>query len=469
MNAPLLELRAPARSLTWLRSAGGWTFVGGVIFSALAFGSVDPLTTNAEVILFAGLALAFGWAPFESTSLARLHAVALILLALLLAYLIWQAKAPAPAWANPAWTFLRSWLPEARATVSAAPGMTLGALSPLALPFFVFLSALSIAQRHGEAEILWRRLAHFGAVYAAFALFQEAFFPGQLMFSAKTHYMGAVTGSFVNRNTAGTFLGLALLLNLSLLLKALRRIDFDKWLWGSLASALPAGEKPGTLALRSLTVLMVAVALFLTQSRGAIVSSFVAVLLAVALTAFPVAAAPARGAAWRRAAALGGGLLLVVALFSLFGERAAYRLQEADGQDGRWCSFGSTLQAISATPWLGSGFGAFQDVYPAFRTAACAGINGVWERAHNGFLEGYLGLGAPFLAVLAVVYGALGQALITGLRQRSRLRFVPVATLAALTLVTLHSVVDFSLQIPGCAVYFAAIAGCGAAVSLQKR
>ncbi len=101
---------------------------------------------------------------------------------------------------------------------------------------------------------------------------------------------------------------------------------------------------------------------------------------------------------WRRFSVQFAGVIVIVGLFAIFAERSVYRMQEQGGEDGRWCSFASTIEAIMAHPIFGTGFGAFQDVFPAYRNADCAGIFGVWDRAHNVFLEGYLGLGLPFAA-----------------------------------------------------------------------
>jgi O-antigen ligase len=125
-------------------------------------------------------------------------------------------------------------------------------------------------------------------------------------------------------------------------------------------------------------------------------------------------------------------------------------------------------QAIRDNAILGAGFGTFQDVFPVYRDSACAGVRGVWERAHNVFLEGWLGLGAPFLVALAIGYAVLIGVFVHGARKRRRLRFAPIIGLAALVLATLHSIVDFSLQIPGFMVYFAAATAAAATISLGR-
>jgi O-antigen ligase len=177
------------------------------------------------------------------------------------------------------------------------------------------------------------------------------------------------------------------------------------------------------------------------------------------MTARPVAGDPPNphpGERRRTAAAL-AGVLLIVGLFALFAGRSLHRMEAQSAADARWCSFASTIEAIEDHPWLGTGFAAFQDVFPTYRKAECAGIHGVWDRAHNFFLEGYLGLGLPFAIALCAGYGALVGVGLRGLRRRRRLRFAPAMGLASLLLASLHAIVDFSPQIPGFAVYFAAV------------
>jgi O-antigen ligase len=217
--------------------------------------------------------------------------------------------------------------------------------------------------------------------------------------------------------------------------------------------------------------LIIAMALFLTQSRGAVGATFIACVVAVALASTHRLTADKPGeefVAWRRYATIVASLVIVVGLFALFAGRSVYRMEEQGADDARWCAFSSTIAAIKDNWILGTGLGAFQDVFPVYRDADCAGIFGVWERAHNFFLEGWLGLGLPFLAALAIGYLVLIVTFIHGVKVRHRFRFVPVIGLAALILASLHSLVDFSLQIPGVGVYFAAIMAATVTVSLGR-
>ena len=461
------SLVAPRGLRAWL----GRAFLAAIALTVLAYGSASRVETHIAALAFGVLAMFASWRPSGALRLGRVQAAAILLLAALLGYAVLQILPLGSGLANGAWMSIGETLGPMRGTISVAPGMTLEALPALALPFLAFLSALAFFQGDDEALLLWRALAYFGAAYAAFGIAQEAFFPERLLFEPKTYYLGALTATFVNRNTVGTFLGAAFLLNLGLAFHDLRKIRLDGLAGKLLAFDIRWGDKNALVLLHALFCLVVAVALFLTQSRGAVGATFIACALAVILTMMRrVTAGELNGGVvkWRRYAAVAGGLFAVALLFALFAGRSLYRLETQGLDDSRWCAFASTIEAIKGNWVLGTGFGAFQDVFPVYRHADCVGIFGVWERAHDVFLEGYLGLGLPFLAALAIGYSVLIGAFLRGLRTRHDFRFLPVMGLSVLTLASVHSLVDFSLQIPGFSVYFAAIMAAAVTASLGR-
>ncbi len=454
----------------------GWLgrlYIASIVLTVLAYGSASAVETNVSALAFALLALFSIGRPIVAAGARRAQLAAILLLAVLLLYAAVQALPLAGLdLANGAWKSIDEHINPTPGAISVAPGMTLDALTSLALPMLAFIASLAFFQGDDEAARLWRALALFGVGYAAFAILQEILFPEQLLFETKKYYVGSLTGSFVNRNTAGTFFGLALLLNFGLGFKALRKTrikGFERW---AAKIDLRWGDARTLVLLQALSCLVIVVALFLTQSRGAAGATFIAcVVTIVTMASRPLTADHRKEAPspWRGYAIAMTGVLLVIGIFLLFAGRSAYRMAEQGGDDARWCAFGSTISAIRDNWLLGTGFGAFQDVFPVYRDASCAGIFGVWERAHNFFLEGYLGLGVPFAIAAVVGYGVMIGVLARGIRTRHRLRFIPVSGLAALLLATLHSLVDFSLQIPGLSVYFAALMGAATTVSLGRK
>jgi hypothetical protein len=438
----------------------------------MAYGAASTVQANLAAFGFAILAMLSTFRPIGSWRVGRVQTVAIFMLAGLIGYAAFQtAPLPGSDIANGAWKSVSETIAPVNGTISVAPGMTLDALTTLALPFLAFIAALAFFQGDNEAMWLWRALAYFGAAYAAFGILQELLFPDQLLFEPKKHYVGYLTATFVNRNTAATFFGVALLLNLGLEFHELRKIHIASFLKKASSFAIGWRDKNVLALVHAFCCLVIAMALFLTQSRGAVGATFIACVVAVALTSTRRLTADKPGdefVTWRRYAAIAAGLLIVVGLFALFAGRSVYRMEEQGSDDARWCAFSSTIAAIKDNWVFGAGFGAFQDVFPVYRDSDCAGIFGVWERAHDFFLEGWLGLGAPFLAALAIGYLVLIAAFIRGLKVRHKFRFVPVTGLAALILASLHSIVDFSLQIPGLGVYFAAIMAGAVTVSLER-
>jgi len=381
--------------------------------TVLAHGGASTVELDFAALGFALLALLAVAVPVAAPRLARLQMLALLSFAALLAFALWQTVPLGDSSRRPRLEGARDTIAGAapRGSISVAPGLTLAAAPALAAPFLAFAVALACCQNDEEALRLWRGLAYFGAAYAAFAIVQEVFWPDQLLLEPKRFYLGDLTASFVNRNTAGTFFGVALLLNLALLFADLRVVRLAR-----LARRGKWSGQSAALFLHLFAVLDCAAALFLTRSRGAIGATLVATLVATAMMAAR-RLTPDRGreelfARWRRPAVALAALALVLGLFVLFAGRTEHRAQALASEDARWCVFGSTVAAIADHWPLGAGFGAFPDVFPAYRNVDCAGVYGIWDHAHDFFLEGLLGFGLPFVGATALGYVALGAALI---------------------------------------------------------
>jgi hypothetical protein len=372
----------------------GWlarAFIAAVGLTVLAYGSASTAQTNIAALAFAILAVLSTLHPIGSPWVGRVEAASVLMLAGLIGYAAFQA-APLDGLdlANGAWKSVAENIRPAPGTISVAPGMTLDALSSLALPFLAFICALVFFQGDDEALWLWRALAYFGAAYAAFGILQELLFPDQLLFEPKRYYVGYLTATFVNRNTAGTFFGLAFLLNLGLEFHEVRKIRINSFIKKLLNFAIGWRDKNALVLVYAFSCLIVAMALFLTQSRGAVGATFIACVAAAAMitTRRLTADKPnEQFVSWRRYATLIAGLLVIVGLFALFAGRSVYRMEEQGSEDARWCSFASSIDAIKDNWIFGSGFRAFRDVFPVYRDSDCAGIFGAWDRTHNFFLE----------------------------------------------------------------------------------
>jgi O-antigen ligase len=127
-----------------------------------------------------------------------------------------------------------------------------------------------------------------------------------------------------------------------------------------------------------------------------------------------------------------------------------------------------TLRLIGSSPWVGSGFGAYSDALPRFKTAA--GHLGI-EHAENDHLEVLVEGGA-----MATVLGALGASalLLGGLRivhvPDHRLRgALLTGALAGGAVILVHSTFDFGLRIPSNALVAAVLVSIAVSVRPQAQ
>lgn len=84
---------------------------------------------------------------------------------------------------------------------------------------------------------------------------------------------------------------------------------------------------------------------------------------------------------------------------------------------------------------------------------------GVWDMAHNTLLEIASDMGLPIAVLVTAAWAVIFTLLIRGALIRRRGALVPVAGLAVAMLAVLHSLIDFTLQIPGYSVVVLSLIG----------
>jgi hypothetical protein len=398
-------------------------FLAALALTVIAYGSVEVVPLNLAVSVFALLAGISALHP-AGTAVGRLQTLTVITLASLLIFCAIQILPVDGDLANRAWKPVNDLVNPVQGTISVAPQMTIDALPSLALPFLVFVAALAFFQGDDEGMLLWRALAYFGTGCAAFGIFQKLFLPEQLLFSQKRFYVESLTAAFVNRNSAGTFFGIALLLNLGLIFFHLRKINTTSFLNRLLSLDISWRDKYSLLLFHILSFVIVSVALFLTQSRGAVGATFVAAVVAPTIMStrrLTAEKSAHQSKGLRRYAALIGSILAIVGLFAMFAGRSIYRMEEQGTDDARWCTFASIVDAM------------------------------------------------PFAIAAGMGYIVLIGVFFIGMGNRRKYFLAPVIGFSVIILVSLHSIVDFSLQIPGVGVYFAAAIASAATISLGRH
>jgi O-antigen ligase len=447
--------------------AGFYFLAVAVAFAAVPLGSVDAASAGVLGLLLSFSLISSLLASPPAQAASRIIGVTVLLCAGLIAWTTWQVLPnAAQLYADRFWAASSELAGGTSAPLTSARYQPLASIGYVILPLATFVAALAnIRDTRGftrSADII---LGISGAVSAA-ALLQYWVYPGGLLLDEKRHYLESFTGTFVNPNTAATYFGVLTLLSLALMSRpwsVLRPMTFlrsnRRWLPDD-------SRQAAALVFYAGLAFIFALALFLTRSRAGVVASLAALAALAAGQAFL-----SLRRKYSTMTALSGCLLAIGAvggLFAIFGSRLMLRI-ETEGlvDEQRLCTYRSTWQAIKEHFLWGTGAGTFQDVFPAYRADAC-GIEGYWEMAHSVPLEGLLTFGGAFLAATLIAYVTLIAIYAKGLRERRRYRYSPLACLSILLLITLHSIVDFSLQIPAVALLVAWVLGAGAAISVGR-
>ncbi len=453
-----------SRPLTRLAFGG---LIALVAFAPLPFGGNRPwawsalsLAVGLLLVLWALAVLRDGRALGAPWPRVRWLALGF---ALLVGWIAFQALPFAPeAWRNPLWAGAEATLGAIpAATISIDPQATFTALMRLLAYGGVFWLAAQLGRSPRRARAALWTVALAGFVYALYGLAIELGGFERILWYRRWAYLGSLTSTFVNRNSFATYAGLALVTVVGLLLEALRRAPPLTSRAGLRWLILGLGGRFGFLILMALAI---GSALLMTNSRGGLLASL-AGLFALAL-AFAIRRGSRPGPALATIAAVG---VIAVTLLAVSGGGALDRLgRTVLGEGERPAVYALVLGGIADRPWLGVGYGAFEEAFPVIRDETIVG-NLIYDKAHNSYLEFAFEVGLPGFALMMALLAGICLRLLGGVWGRRRDRLFPCVGVGAAALVGTHALVDFSVQIPAVAITFALLLGVGFAQSWSSR
>ncbi len=322
----------------------------------------------------------------------------------------------------------------------------------------VFWLYLQLCRSPERAYRTVQVIAAVGACYAVYGIVAFYVFPGTVLWLPKTAYLESVTSTFINRNSYATYAGLGLLcalgVGLSEYVRGAAQAGHSLARQGAAFVAATAGPAGAWIA----AAFLLAMALVLTGSRGGILASVTGLLAFTLLVLM-------RGRSLRAGLALLIALVTVgIAIFT-FGDLLAARLLQLgfDATD-RLAVYRLTLISIFDSPWTGFGYGTFRSVFPMYRDSS-VGPAGVWDMAHNTYLEIIQGLGIPAAALFFAMLIVLAARCATATLTRHSSSTAPLVATSATVIVGLHAFVDFSMQIQAVALTWTALLGAGVAQS----
>jgi O-antigen ligase len=344
--------------------------------------------------------------------------------------------------------------------LSIEPERTRLALS-LFIPLALFLLGMTRLLSVTGAAPFARALTIFGVTLALIGIVQYALIgddPRPLVYGFwKPRYVAHPFGPFINANHFAGWMLMAIPVAIALLFDELTQALDEA---ASTTHRVPLAGSPriGSLILLAFAVVLMGLALMLTQSRSGIAAFFVGVLLLASLL-------------WRRQRKTTTRLTVAVVCVLLFGVTAQWAgletfvskfngpaLSEVGSFGGRLSAWRDTLRIIQASPVTGMGLDTYGTTMILFQTP---GLDVHFQEAHNEYLqlaaEGGLLVCVPILLTLIVFVANVGRRF----RQAPKggtTYWLRIGAVISLICIALQSLVDFSLQMPGNAALFAAVA-----------
>lgn len=317
-----------------------------------------------------------------------------------------------------------------------------------------FLAVRALCRGTGRSvrePALWV-VACFATAEAVYGIVQALADSPHVLWVLKTAYTDCASGTLINRNHYAMLLYLGLGATLTLLLNRLDDgVDRDEQRETALRVTL------GLFAALQLAAVLA------SKSRGGVGGALI-----VLASAWPVLwRAPKRV----RFAVVGLALAVIVPVALFVGGDLLHRVSGLGAEWKGATSRGGVLRLsgryVRDFLLTGSGGGTFEFAFARYRTSA---VSGLYDYAHDDYLQALLETGAPGL-VLALLPVALFVIDAASWRRRvaagdsdedDRSFVVPWPLYAALAVALLHEFVDFGLHIPALAMFFAMLAGLAA-------
>jgi len=446
--------------LQTIRAIQLWLTIVALALAPLFFGSVDPLW-----VVIWSLVLSIGTLCGLAVTIGALQSyVVLVFLAVCCAYALVAVIQVIPnlagSAADPIWQRASDLLGiDLPARISARAEIPPAIIGHFLLLVTSFLTGIFVGASRRNSVLLMQVARYSILLYALYGLAALALSPNMVLWAPKLAYSGYLTATFINHNTAATFMGAGTILWLCLAYRSFESMNVSSI---RLLLLMPANERLAfKLMSRSAAGLICFFAVLLTGSRGGLICTCLGLIVAIGL----LVSGRIKTRIWLVFGL--GSVALALLSFWLTGVGRIGSHGLFDG--GRWFVYESSLKLIGERPLLGTGAGTFADVFPSLRTDKLSSW-GVWDYAHSTLLEIAVEMGIPIAA--AVLLAAAASIFIlakSALQPRSRDRNSLSAITGIAVLSYLHSAIDFSLQVPGYLVVFGIILGCGLARATSDR
>lgn len=388
-------------------------------------------------------------------------------------FAVWQTTTWTPLTAD-AWLFQRAAeiLGSAREPIPAiAADAARNSLLKCIACALIFLIARAVCRDRDNARWFLMALVISGVLVVAYGI--------AMQMATNSCYLGSylrkqfeltstdrcpMGGTFVNSNSFACYMGMAILAAVALVFSKHRSRD---------SMNVPYGyddedEEVGLIDwFTGPRVVLLAVSLLMLG--GMMMSASRAGFGATAVSLLALGLLLMRGR-WRSRPELGRVFLTGAVLFVLVaivaGSALLSKFAVSADDSSRLRIWSAAFQAIGLSPWMGWGLGSFGDVFSLFQPANSLQPNDI---AHSTPLETIVELGViasiPAMAIVLLPWAVCFRG---ALRRRLDNRYLPAAAFAIAAVPILHSLIDFSLQMPAIGFVTAALLGMGWAQAFRR-
>ncbi|MFT6263202.1 MAG: O-antigen ligase [Dasania sp.] len=349
----------------------------------------------------------------------------------------------------------------------------LGVIYWIALYFLFIIAMVAACKRKFKQQFLFLFFV-FTILLSLYGLFIFATGNETVLWFAKIAYFDDLTATFINRNSFAIFASCGFIVGVYL-----TQLDYKKFMYQKIHHSLSLRIANiidyclGAHIFYAVGLLIIMTAIILTHSRSGIVLTFVATLVFYFLNQKPQAkdTTRSRSRGRHRKSYKKYILLTVIALFIIiapvifynFFDRLSYAIKDIII---RLEVYKIALQMIADRPFLGFGLGSFEYAFQHYRNDLIHRLF-YWDKAHSTFLEMSVDIGVPAMICIFCGYGSIYLAMIRNyLHSRDSLMLV---YLMIPMLLIVHSLIDFSLQMPAIAILFHVILASAYVHSFKKN
>ncbi len=441
----------------------GWGFVVGACVFIFAAHMFYGANTNALSMIFAaaayilcGLAFALTFRVESNEFLVRHRVLMLLFLFILVAGFLqltpFGIGGPHPLWLNL----------DGPSAVTLDRDATQRALRHFGAVGAVFLFGAALAADSRRARLFFQVLMIAIAAYSIWAFAAFMLDTGALYGVERPYHRGRLAASFLSANSAATLFGTFGVLAMAEILQALRYRDGRA---ATRAAIIEIRLRRAALPVIALAFAMTCLAL--TASRAGIAVSGAALLI---LIGWELLGNNHRRLSWRvpaAVAAISAGALLTVTMLS--GELAVSRFGEIETTlSGRTQLFEAHWGAFKQAPWSGQGLGTFHVINQLIQTSNNWQNLNFSGATHNVFIqaleEGGVLIALPLFALVGLILIQIFYGIGRRRRMAGRLRAILIFGFVVIG----HGTVDYALEVPSIALYWALLLGVGAGLAVAR-